>query len=480
MEQGWLFVGMACRMAVDLGMNHNADEWKDSRGEFLFSIADRQARRQIWAACCIADKLSSTWQGRPVMFRECDYNVDFPAVEEPDEMEDWKPYPQDALGPEFKPEPGRILSCFREQCKLSLIMSQIMTKIYPVQGSDDTPKRLELEQLEAGLHHWLFELPDHLRYCETSRRLTPLPHVLALHIEYQFAVLLLHRAFIPNFNDSVSSSNPGLETDALPLKSFDICQGAAAHISSMMTAFYEHYGLNRCPPLFITFLQGAGIMHVVTLLRRPGNTQGTVGLLRCIDAAKAMEPSWPCATSVRHLLQGAHVQLDDVSAWSGTSPSSSSRPSKRAVDDALGPERNSDVLPRDIFNMIGPGMHHQNPSHTGTTPDEGARLFAQSLGVPVSMPVQTPNPFYPAFEWWPQSMMNMQQYGHAAEGLRFYPAGSAQQQHSLISDQYPPPQGPFTFDDGQLSSTFTDQVAGDEPGPSGSQPHHHYPHHPGQ
>lgn len=73
-------------------------------------------------------------------------------------------------------------------------MCNIMTKIYPINASTDDSRRGELEVLEARLHHWLFELPDHLRYCETSRRLTPLPHILALHIEYQFAVLLLHRA----------------------------------------------------------------------------------------------------------------------------------------------------------------------------------------------------------------------------------------------------------------------------------------------
>ncbi|TCD66495.1 hypothetical protein EIP91_001320 [Steccherinum ochraceum] len=477
MEQGWLYVGMACRMAVDLGMNHNADEWKDAKGELLFSMADREARRQIWAACCIADKLSSIWLGRPVQFREYDYNVDYPAVIEPEEHEDWRPYPADALGADYRVETGRNLSNFREQAKLSLIMSQIMAKIYPVQPSADTPRRAELEQLESRLHHWLFELPDHLRYCETSRRLTPLPHILALHIEYQFAVLLLHRAFIPNKDDPGLSSSHGYGSDPLPLKSFDICQGAASHISSMMTAFQEHYGLNRCPPLFNTFLQGAGIMHIVTLMRRPGNTQGTVGLMRCIDAAKAMESTWPCATSVRRLLQGAHVQMDDISAWATTSPTSNSRSSKRDIDDALGSERNSDVLPRDVFNIFAPSIQDSpGPTHIPQdtrSSDEGARAFAQSLGVPVSMPVQSDTPFYPGSEWWPQSMMNMQY--PTADGLRFYPSGSGQSSQ-MMSDY--PPQGPFTFDDGQLSSNFTDglhrdDVASRHPGQS----HYHTPPH---
>ncbi|KAH8099263.1 fungal-specific transcription factor domain-containing protein [Cristinia sonorae] len=474
MEQGWLFVGMACRMAVDLGMNQNADEWKNSRGELLFSEADLQARRQIWASCCLADKLSSVWQGRPVMFRESDYNVDFPAVIEAEDLEDWQPYPSDALGSNSQPTAGRILSCFREQCKLALILAEIMSKIYPIKPLTENPRRVELEKLEARLHHWLFELPDHLRYCETSRRLTPLPHILALHVEYQFAVLLLHRAFIPNWNDPILSSKTGMESDPLPMKSFDICQGAAAHISSMITAFHEHYSLKRCPPLFNTYLQAAGIMHIVTLMRRPGNTQGTIGLIRCIEAAKNMEATWTCATSVRNLLQGVHVQLDDLSAWSSTSPSSTSRPGKRGAADALGTEQHTDVLPRDVFSVLAPGYQPSHPEagpSTVTTPaphtsDETARMFARSLGIPVSPP-SVGTPFLPGFEWWPQSMTAMQQYGDVSEGLRFYPSGNVQ---PGMVPNYVTPQGPFTFDEGQLSSTFTDSAVRDPSQP----PHYHH------
>ena len=80
-------------------------------------------------------------------------------------------------------------------------MSQIMTKIYPVKSAEgDRPQHAELEALEMVLQQWYFNLPEHLKYCETSRRVTPLPHILLLHIEYQFAVLLLHRAlYVPSF-----------------------------------------------------------------------------------------------------------------------------------------------------------------------------------------------------------------------------------------------------------------------------------------
>ena len=34
------------------------------------------------------------------------------------EDELWRPYPHDALGPQFTPVPAHVMSCFREQCKL--------------------------------------------------------------------------------------------------------------------------------------------------------------------------------------------------------------------------------------------------------------------------------------------------------------------------------------------------------------------------
>lgn len=70
-----------------------------------------------------------------------------------------------------------------------------MDQIYPVRSlRQEIPRRTLLQRLEERLHTWLFSLPDHLRYSATSSLVTPLPHILVLHIEYCAAVLLLHRA----------------------------------------------------------------------------------------------------------------------------------------------------------------------------------------------------------------------------------------------------------------------------------------------
>ena len=76
---------------------------------------------------------------------------------------------------------------------LATLTSEIMTRAYPVKGSSDVRRR-EFDDLESGLHNWLLNLPDELRFTDTGKRSLPAPHVLVLHIEYYSAVLLLHRA----------------------------------------------------------------------------------------------------------------------------------------------------------------------------------------------------------------------------------------------------------------------------------------------
>ncbi|PIL33993.1 hypothetical protein GSI_03701 [Ganoderma sinense ZZ0214-1] len=54
LEEGWLHIGMATRMA-DLGLNRNPDKWTHN-GRELFTEKEKTIRKRIWWACCLADK----------------------------------------------------------------------------------------------------------------------------------------------------------------------------------------------------------------------------------------------------------------------------------------------------------------------------------------------------------------------------------------------------------------------------------------
>lgn len=67
MAQAWIYIGMAIRMAQDLGMHRKADGWaRVGLGGKLFSDWELNERRRIWYACLLMDKYVSSYIGKRV------------------------------------------------------------------------------------------------------------------------------------------------------------------------------------------------------------------------------------------------------------------------------------------------------------------------------------------------------------------------------------------------------------------------------
>ncbi|TFY70003.1 hypothetical protein EVJ58_g92 [Rhodofomes roseus] len=449
MEQGWLLTGMALRMAVDLGLNRNADKWR-YEGHDLFSPTEKQIRKQIWWATCIIDKLSAMWMGRPVTFRANDYTTMLPDNFAEEEYDTWQPSPSDAFGGTFRPRPALIMRCFHEQCELSVIITDIMDQIYPVKTIPDSPPRRQLlQRLEERLHKWQINLPDHLRYSPAAHLETPLPHILILHIEYYSAVLLLHRAFIPHANGRKDDNAEGQHGDPIPMQSFDICQSAAMQISTIAMFFDERYGLAHAPPFLTIYLQSAGIMHVITLSRRPGHPQASQGLRQCIDALGRLGVIWPSAKRIQALLEGAiGLAKDPVSL--PPRDRHDSRP-KRSVEQALGNDMNSDVYGRQ------PSVSYEQPvaqSRTVYDEDANTRAMLHSLGL--EMPVMDPtmSTLLPGYQYWPRQTYDVM--GHSTylpvDVPAVGPSSAPPVADSGLSST------PFTFNQNDLAPQFVQGV----------------------
>jgi hypothetical protein len=66
MAQAWTYIGMAIRMAQDLGLHRNAEGWsRPGIGGRLFSEWELNERRRIWYFCVIMDKYVSSYIGTP-------------------------------------------------------------------------------------------------------------------------------------------------------------------------------------------------------------------------------------------------------------------------------------------------------------------------------------------------------------------------------------------------------------------------------
>ncbi|RDB29501.1 Nitrogen assimilation transcription factor nit-4 [Hypsizygus marmoreus] len=390
MEQAWLFIGMAIRMATDLGLNCDSSTWK-IHGHDLFSATENQTRCQIWWACCIADRYGSVYMGRPIVIKDDDFDTPLPVVEPETDQNLWPSATRNNLDPSYPPVPGRITLCFRAVSSLSLISGAIINKIYAVRQPSPSVKRAIYAEMETRLDQWYIGLPEELRFDTTSRRSVPPPHILFLHIRYWDAVLLLNRAFIPNWKGTEPTSRNTLE-----FKAFDLAQGAASHVSAIVTAHRETFTLKRSSPFLTSHLLSASIMHILTLTLRPSNVQASLGFQQCMAALKDMEMVWPSASRAWELLNGVKMGSDSVSPPQFHLADRH----KRHADTAFGQEKSSDYLQREAFK--DPATERHPPEGEDGVQELGTRIMAHMLGLHIPG-IEPSTSYYPGYEWWPRS-----------------------------------------------------------------------------
>ncbi|KIO08530.1 hypothetical protein M404DRAFT_23073 [Pisolithus tinctorius Marx 270] len=408
MEQGWLYIGMAIRMALDLGLNRSADDWQ-CNGKRMFSAEENQVRKQIWWACCIADKYTffvvecqvfvnvwlsrhtSIYMGRPVSIRENDYDTLFPDADE---------YEDEGGADLVTRQPFStilVMQCFRAAASLSVIIGSISSQVYPVKATRRGSRRAILSDLEARLDQWYHQLPDGLSYDPASKRIVPPPPILFIHIKYWSAVLLLHRAFIPNWSGSDSDlyNKPG-NSDTTTLKAFDLCQGAATYISNIVTTYRENFDIKHSTPFLSSYLLSAGIMHILTLTLFPSNVQAYIGLRQLLAALQEMQGTWPSMGRTWDLLNGAKVKVDSNIALR---LEQNADRQKRGADDAFGREKCPDSPQQEVF--ADPAVT-EFMTPTGGIQDMSTRMMAQMLGLDIPG-IDLATSCHPGYEPWPQT-----------------------------------------------------------------------------
>ncbi|CAB5216480.1 unnamed protein product [Rhizophagus irregularis] len=67
----WVYIGLAIRIAQDMGLHRDSAKW---------NIDERQSevRRRVWWACVVVDRFSSAGLGRPLAINEADCDVNYP------------------------------------------------------------------------------------------------------------------------------------------------------------------------------------------------------------------------------------------------------------------------------------------------------------------------------------------------------------------------------------------------------------------
>lgn len=244
-SKGWLYTGYALRMVYDLNLHLDPEETTTTP-------EDIEIRRRVFWGAFICDKLQSLYLGRPTTINVCDCRVSTVFLDTFDEYELFQPGSPSNHSC-FVPHsvdsvPMRSISTFQQLCHLSKIMDGIIKGFYVV-GAPVLNARRALGVLDNALVRWKGALTPENDFAvswESGRRVAtpfPPPNVMILHSLYHSLVILLHRPFISD------GHLRQLVADAPVRACWERCTAAARHITIILQAYRDAYGLLAAPYL---------------------------------------------------------------------------------------------------------------------------------------------------------------------------------------------------------------------------------------
>ncbi|KAF9346225.1 Transcriptional activator of fatty acid utilization, partial [Mortierella sp. AD094] len=216
----WVMLGMATRMAQDLGMHRNSARWH-------LPPLETEIRKRLWWACYIMDRWVSASMGRPLAIDDNDCDVDYPSEIDQDWIDSESPSSPLEHSEKVREESSFSLQYFVENIKLAQILGQILRRIYGATTRNHGPiqVRSTVAELDSMLTNWLLALPQDLRYDCQAMTTDPAKKICKwtafIHTSYYATLILLHRPYmvptsltklklsesLPSLNIAVSAAN---------------------------------------------------------------------------------------------------------------------------------------------------------------------------------------------------------------------------------------------------------------------------------
>ena len=253
-SQGWLYSGMAFRMAFDMGIHLPSDKLQ----AFVKTLSpeDIEIRKRLFWSCYTWDKTISLYLGRMPAFTPSTDDVPISFMDDYSDKELWFPYygespaPENAASSNYPPVQGYVVSCFQHLCKLCVILNDLMQEIYSstaaarryTEHQEQSPEVRNGNEdpfikISRELRDWWLSLPAHLRIApDQMPSLAPPVHIMSLNLLYHTTLILLHRPVILGTRDL---GQPAAQ------RSYQVCVQATAAIHDLLMLQANTFGLSH-------------------------------------------------------------------------------------------------------------------------------------------------------------------------------------------------------------------------------------------
>ena len=179
-SKGWLFSGMAFRLAHEMGLHLDPNNWNGSDD----SRIEREILRRMYWAAFVADKQLSLYFGRPPALYPGESDVqDTIRIPYPPE---WRSllntYIMDGTSETAYEDGFALVAAFVQQVELCKILHRMITEVFENRNSntDETILAKSVQEIHVSLTKWLTDLPAKLHWNQWS--VGPVPP-LVLHLQ---------------------------------------------------------------------------------------------------------------------------------------------------------------------------------------------------------------------------------------------------------------------------------------------------------
>lgn len=315
-SKGWLFCGMAFRLAHEMGLHLDPSNWE--LGQATSSV-DREILRRVYWAVFVADKQMSLYFGRPPALypQEADVRntIRIPYPPEWEHLLDT--YIARGTSVNAFEDGIAVVGSFVHRVELAKIFHTMIVTVFENrerQASQTCGIAEAAHHVHTLLERWLSQLPQKLQW--NPWKIEKVPHyILHLHMAFHTGMIILHRPPDRCSDEDLSSQS----------EEVDICYQSLAAILRLLNSYQRHYSLRTLPLEIVHTLAAAA--RIILLKKRLEESSWSAISVRkpldqILDVMDAISTVWPCVLEIK----------SGIESMRGSSPEFHGRPPNAEQD----------------------------------------------------------------------------------------------------------------------------------------------------
>ncbi|KAB8239029.1 Zn(II)2Cys6 transcription factor [Aspergillus alliaceus] len=256
--RGWLYSGMAMRLAFDLGLHLDMAPYV---GRGTISCKDYDVRRITFWAVYMSEQFWGYYLGRPTRSPMDGVTVPKPDRDSHLPPMKWKPYGSPYLSMNMANLPNPLGPMCYQWVSLYDYMLPLTNILY---GCCEISKH-QLQELTSNtvekLRLWKANLPPELKIHEKPDFPQPLPHVLALHMQYHQLMIHCHRPYISRHHiQPQPPQGPGSSHARM------MCMESAIAIAQTLALYERYYSFRRANFQVVSFIFSAALILIFAIV----------------------------------------------------------------------------------------------------------------------------------------------------------------------------------------------------------------------